>query len=200
VATYKKHLAEGRFIPGKPPWTGNKRDKKTIEKLRIAAQMNWQNPEYASKMVFVTGHKLYNTGRTHFKKGEHLGKNSFNWRGGITPKKKAMWSSTDYQLWRASIYKRDDYTCQLIDCPYCKNKRGGELHAHHIQSVYNNPQLIFDIDNGITLCKLSHKAYHTEYGWGMKRKQHKEVLGSIIQEGNKFKWVNENGTTETEKR
>ena len=50
-----------------------------------------------------------------------------------------------------AIYMRDDYTCQQ-----CK-VRGGRLEAHHVKSFAIHPELRFDVDNGITLCKSCHR-------------------------------------------
>lgn len=60
--------------------------------------------------------------------------------------------------WRAAVFKRDDYTCQI-----CQQK-GGRLQADHIQpfSVYH--LLRHDLANGRTLCIECHKATPT-YGW-----------------------------------
>ena len=77
-------------------------------------------------------------------------KNNF-WKGGITPLNKKIRNSLDYKLWRESVFERDDYTCQN-----CLEK-GGELHAHHILSFSQFPELRFAINNGITLCKECYK-------------------------------------------
>jgi 5-methylcytosine-specific restriction endonuclease McrA len=57
-----------------------------------------------------------------------------------------------YKRWRISVYKRDNFTCQM---PGCKKKT--TLQAHHIQKWANASMLRYDIDNGITLCKKCHK-------------------------------------------
>lgn len=97
------------------------------------------------------------------------GRNSFNWKGGITPIDKLIRCSEKYADWRQRIFIRDDFTCQK-----CK-RRGGELHAHHIKSfsklleevrqnlplysLYDGAMVytpLWDTDNGITLCKKCH--------------------------------------------
>ena len=57
-------------------------------------------------------------------------------------------------LWRKAVLNRDDYTCQ-----FC-NVRGGTLEAHHIDSWKEHKSDRFNVDNGVTLCKTCHKAYH----------------------------------------
>jgi len=60
----------------------------------------------------------------------------------------------EYQEWRATIFSRDNYTCQA-----CK-KVGGSLNAHHIKSYKNHISKRLDLDNGITLCVNCHRAEH----------------------------------------
>lgn len=57
-----------------------------------------------------------------------------------------------YKLWRKSVYKRDNFSCQWPGCN-CKKK----LNAHHIKTWSQYPSLRFVVDNGITLCKDHHK-------------------------------------------
>ena len=75
-----------------------KKRKITSKKLGSKTKELWQNPEYRQHMIdvhkgklhagsFKKGHKVMNTGRTHFKKGEYQGYGfskgniSWNWKG-----------------------------------------------------------------------------------------------------------------------
>ena len=80
------------------------------------------------------------------------GSNHYNWKGGIAPVMERIRWSRSYKNWRTSVFERDDYTCQMC------NIRGGYMQAHHIEPVRDNKNslLIFDTDNGITLCKKCH--------------------------------------------
>jgi len=69
---------------------------------------------------------------------------------------KKIRASSEYKEWRLLVIKRDNYTCQNENCKFCKNKRGGKLQAHHIKHFSEFPDLIFDINNGITYCKRFH--------------------------------------------
>lgn len=60
----------------------------------------------------------------------------------------------EYNEWRKAVYERDHYTCQIC------GKVGGRLNAHHIKSFAKNPDLRFDVDNGVTLCDKCHKDVH----------------------------------------
>ena len=80
------------------------------------------------------------------------GENASRWKGGISNWRDVLWRSQSYKNWRKAVFERDDYTCQMC------NVRGGDLEAHHILPIKDNKNtlLIFDIDNGITLCKSCH--------------------------------------------
>ena len=58
-----------------------------------------------------------------------------------------------YRTWRTTVFKRDNYTCQKCGV------RGGDIQAHHIHPVRDNINtlLIFDVNNGITLCEGCHR-------------------------------------------
>lgn len=93
----------------------------------------------------------------------HRGPEHWNWRGGITGWRKSITSTKEYREWRKSVFERDNYTCQ--EC----GKRNGNgkkvvLNAHHKKEVCNNKDLVFVLDNGITLCKQCHYKTYKFYG------------------------------------
>ena len=77
-------------------------------------------------------------------------------------------SALGYRTWRKSVYERDNYTCQC-----CGDSKGRNLNAHHIKNWADNPELRYDIDNGITLCSTCHKVFHKIY---KKRNNNKNQL------------------------
>lgn len=85
--------------------------------------------------------------RSESRKGE---KNP-QWKGGVTPKHRAIRTSKEYKNWRTAVFVRDDYSCQ--GC----GTRGGHLHAHHLKAFSLFPELIFEVSNGQTLCVPCHK-------------------------------------------
>ena len=57
----------------------------------------------------------------------------------------------EYTIWRSNVFTRDNWTCQTC------YQRGIYLEAHHIKSWAKYPKLMFDVENGITLCVECHK-------------------------------------------
>lgn len=81
----------------------------------------------------------------------------WNWKGGISNKSILLRQSSEYKVWRKACYGRDQYRCQHC---FCHNNK---LNVHHIIpfSVLLAENLpLFDINNGITLCKKCHKLEH----------------------------------------
>lgn len=105
-----------------------------------------------------------------FQKGNRIQSKAtdYNWKGGIAPVRKGIRSLKKYNDWRNSIFTRDQYTCQ-----HC-SQIGGDLNAHHIISFSSiirknnidsvtkalNCNLLWDIQNGITLCRKCHDQVH----------------------------------------
>jgi len=104
--------------------------------------------------------------------GIMLGEGNPAWKGGITPLKKLIRECPEYYKWRSLVFERDNYSCQV-----CQDSRGGNLHAHHIKlfadileefSIQGLEEAksclpLWDIDNGVTLCKLCHELVHSSY-------------------------------------
>lgn len=60
-----------------------------------------------------------------------------------------------HTLWARAVKNRDK------KCMGCGTTK--KLHAHHIVPKVINPDMAFDIDNGITLCEECHKKEHCAY-------------------------------------
>lgn len=78
------------------------------------------------------------------------GENAFAYIDGRHKETLKVRQSLDYKDLRESIFKRDEYTCNL-----CK-KIGGNLDAHHIIPVSVNIDKALDPFNIITLCRDCH--------------------------------------------
>lgn len=88
---------------------------------------------------------------------ERKGELSNFWQGGKVKESKLRRSSVEYKEWRTAVFKRDNYTCQR-----CGGKRN--IEAHHLKECSRYPELIYDVDNGLTLCHECHKETDN-YGW-----------------------------------
>lgn len=67
--------------------------------------------------------------------------------------------SAEYKEWRLKVYKIDGYRCKMPGC----GSRSKQIHAHHIYKKKEFPEKMFDVENGITLCRLCHqKTYGKE--------------------------------------
>lgn len=80
------------------------------------------------------------------------GSKNGNWKGGLTKLVRGIRRSPEFYQWRKAVLKRDNHTCR--DCRTIEN-----LNAHHIQSIIDYPEGIFDVNNGLTLCEDCHKKH-----------------------------------------
>ncbi|HDO20107.1 MAG TPA: HNH endonuclease [Candidatus Bathyarchaeota archaeon] len=87
-----------------------------------------------------------------------VGKKAKHWKGGLSSIGKIIRGGEQYNEWRKFVYKRDNWTCQK-----CLIKQKHPI-AHHIKNFAEYPELRFDINNGITLCRSCHKIIHKEIG------------------------------------
>jgi 5-methylcytosine-specific restriction endonuclease McrA len=82
------------------------------------------------------------------------------WRGGITPLNVKIRHSVEMKAWRAAVFKRDNHTCTAC------GKRGGDMHADHIQPFSLFPELRFELSNGRTLCVPCHREHGAKVSAG----------------------------------
>ena len=83
-----------------------------------------------------------------------MGSNNPAWKGGKVKENTRIRFTLDYMLWRDAVLERDNYTCNKCF------KYGGKLHAHHIKSFKEYPELRFSIQNGVVLCRDCHMTLH----------------------------------------
>jgi hypothetical protein len=108
--------------------------------------------KYCSRKCYLTAQKGKSKGLG--KKGL-AGELNPKWKGGITPMNKAIRNSREARTWRASVFERDDWTCQKCGRRSRKNNYL-RIEAHHLRPFATFPQLRFEISNGLTLCKKCH--------------------------------------------
>ena len=98
------------------------------------------------------------------------GSKNRHWKGGIAPMNNAIRKSSKYKQWRVKIFERDNFTCQNCDVKSGDGK-AVYLEAHHkkefcliieenkiktLKEALNCNEL-WNLENGITLCKECHK-------------------------------------------
>lgn len=75
-------------------------------------------------------------------------------------------------IWRGIIKSRADYSCEI-----CKKRQSPKsLHAHHLASYSDNPNLRIEPTNGVSLCKSCHDAFHNKYGRGGNTKSQFDIF------------------------
>jgi 5-methylcytosine-specific restriction endonuclease McrA len=63
-----------------------------------------------------------------------------------------FYDEPEYLGWKLSVLTRDNWTCAL-----CSKKERQHANAHHIRPKRDFPELAFDTNNGITLCRSCHR-------------------------------------------
>ena len=127
---------------------------------------------------FKKGQLPFNKGKPHSFETklklslQNRGSKNWNWKNGISKLTARIRISFQYRQWRADVFKRDGWTCQTCNL----RGHGKDTEAHHIKSLkeflsiipveglniddkYNLAMKIeglFDVSNGITLCKKCH--------------------------------------------
>ena len=126
--------------------TGKPRSEETKKKISKNNARYWANHRMSDEHIkkAIKALKPYQSGKNHW-----------NWKGGITPILKKLRMVPAYNRWRKEVFERDNYTCQKCQ------KVGGRLRAHHIvpfaKLIYKkNWKLLWDINNGTTLCLDCH--------------------------------------------
>ena len=152
------------------PFYGKKHTGESKRKISINNEMK-NNPKIREKVsVALKGRKLPQevkdkigiAMRKRVKQGIH----NF-WKGGISRAYKELNHSLrniEWRNWREAVFERDNYICQ--ECG-ARSKKGEIvfLHPHHIFPVVdcvreNKLNLIYEVDNGKTLCIECHKIVH----------------------------------------
>lgn len=60
----------------------------------------------------------------------------------------------EYAQWRKKVFVRDNFTCQKC------GTEDAEFHAHHIKPWADYPELRYEVNNGLTVCKECHETIH----------------------------------------
>lgn len=176
----RKHTAEAR-AKIRQAQTGRSASEATRAKMSTAQRGRRQTPASIEKMRQAklgksrspaTIAKLRATALKIAKRGAH----SHLWRGGVHLLHRGLnWAIRglfEYEHWRRQVFLRDNFTCQGCGAV------GTMFNAHHIKqfqaivdrySVTTLEQAkacapLWDVDNGVTLCKACHQQVHKKGG------------------------------------
>ena len=126
---------KGRIIT--PEWRGKISESKSGQKYPFRKRSGPQTDEHrrheslAQRKIIMEGrHNFYIDGRS---------------------KEKEQYDNFEWRTWRLKVFKRDNYICQ--NC----GKLNCYLEPHHIIPKRVDRDRIYDIDNGITLCRKCHQ-------------------------------------------
>lgn len=157
---FKKHSKEAKIKMAnahkgmKNPWSGHTKHSPEWNKKISAALVGDKNP---AKQPGI-GTKISNAkkGKFHF---NQRGERHPNWKGGTAKEYKHQTSRIEYVEWRKAIFQRDNWTCRI-----CEKRSSKEnqiyLEGHHINSWIKYPEMRFNVENGITVCKKCHWLIH----------------------------------------
>ncbi len=141
----------GKFVKGVIPWNKGKSGYKN------------KSENYNKNSGFQKGHENYHkkgnvwTEKSRIKfSSTQQGIKISEWEGFRSELNHRLRTSAKIQIWRNAVFLRDNFTCQNEDCEFCNNKIGVLLHAHHVKSWKDFPELRFNINNGITYCAEFH--------------------------------------------
>jgi hypothetical protein len=151
-------------------------EKKHKEKIKKSVKKNWGNLDSSARKKRCENMSKADKGKPSPHKGKKFPsligntngfkKGNVPWNKGKGNKSLAqrIRSSLKYKQWRSDVFQRDGWTCQTCGALGCK------LEAHHkkklsqilkdnniktIEEAMNCKEL-WDINNGVTLCKPCH--------------------------------------------
>lgn len=99
-----------------------------------------------------------NSGDSHYKYNQQLTTEE------RTLRRYGLYGQGGYN-WTLEVYKKDHYRCT------CCGNKPRSLNAHHLDGYNWCKEKRFDVENGVTLCMICHKAFHKVYGYGNNTKQ-----------------------------
>jgi 5-methylcytosine-specific restriction endonuclease McrA len=147
----------GKGYKGHPAWNKGTTNYVIVECKHCGKEMkvkDWKRKkEFCSWACWGKYHQEKGT----FKRSD----NPPSWR-------RTVFHTPEYKSWRKAVLTRDGGVCrECWDKDNIKNRK--ELVAHHIVPIYADKSKVFEVDNGITLCKschlktLNHEAEFSDY-------------------------------------
>lgn len=169
----------GQFIKGCKFWLGKKRPNMIGNKWRTGKKpWNW-NGGPIKKHCIICGKDIF-AKRCQIKRKRFCSRacvNKYLFRKNDKKNNgkaiaKRFKESEEYKKWRLKIFQRDRFACKWCGYRSKKSKAHGDkesdIHAHHIETIKDNPKLCLKEGNGITLCIKHHRqTYGKEKSFAM---------------------------------
>lgn len=98
--------------------------------------------------------------------GSFKGEKNANWQGGLTSTNLRGRSKAEYFDWKNTVLANAQWKCAECSlehghvCDCCGHRV--LLHAHHVKSFADHPQLRYEPSNGVALCERCHKKLHQD--------------------------------------
>jgi 5-methylcytosine-specific restriction endonuclease McrA len=166
VGTKHSALTRKKMRDAHVGMTGKKHSKQTRKKMSESQKGHPTSLETRMRQSTSAHSRPSASKETRIKMSlSHRGKLSPHWRGGLTPLNKSLRNTAEYELWRNSVFLKDNFTCQVC------GKRGGDLEADHLVLFTDliqengikdlagglNCKKLWLISHGQTLCKHCHR-------------------------------------------
>lgn len=147
-------LSRHQFSKNQSPWNKGKKDPASSIRMKLDNPMKRQEVKLKSSLSH-TGKRTPDETRRKMSVAQKLviseGRHNF-YKHGRSSANKAARNNVEYKIWRSAVFQRDEWLCQT-----CRLRENNKLHAHHIKSWIDYPELRFDVNNGVTLCENCHK-------------------------------------------
>lgn len=136
---------------------------------KISSNIVWECKCNCGNITYVQT-KLLNNGNTKscgcYNIWKSTGKNHHRYNHKLTNEERLR--NRDLRenvVFRKSVFERDNYTCTI-----CGQRNGNHV-AHHLNGWNKFPEERFLTDNGVTLCEVCHKKFHSQFGYGNNTKE-----------------------------
>jgi len=114
------------------------------ERLGEACRQRTADPSYRAKLSWTDDRRI----ETSIMNGGSGNLECLN-----DKRRRTFWKGSALSKWRIAVKRRDERRCR-----HCGST--DDLHAHHIMQRSSHPELAYDVENGITLCKSCHVEEH----------------------------------------
>lgn len=130
----------------------------------VKVECNCDRCDKIMTMCYCTYKKINHNGKTYCQSCAnllfHSGENNARWNFNKTKEERELQrNSSEYFMFCKNVLNRDAYTCQC-----CGSKNN--IQVHHLDGYDWCKEKRTEVENGITLCEICHKNFHSIYGYG----------------------------------